>query len=287
MSQQMSQPQQKSQKRKFSARTKKSKDFNNLDLNETYSIKEYNELNNYLKVNPNFEIVNKQLISVDYSPMAIEAVTHEISRQLGNWNIANTNGIGIVTTSKGGFDFNVTINSQKIRAPDIAFTPEDTFLSLDENQLWSFKGQPFTPKFIVEVADISRKDVGNKIDAKIKRDYFANGTSVELGWLIDPKNCAIWVYKRNKNNAPYRRRREWKDLEAGDILPGFTLELGLINNIINKFSESDDDDDDEDEDEKSRKKRIKRKPDVCPYCDAEYKEPYKMMQHINKNHIKD
>ncbi|CAB4484487.1 unnamed protein product [Rhizophagus irregularis] len=30
------------------------------------------------------------------------------------------------------------------RAPDVAFIPEDIFLSLDEKQLWSFEGQPFT-----------------------------------------------------------------------------------------------------------------------------------------------
>ncbi|CAB5216782.1 unnamed protein product [Rhizophagus irregularis] len=29
-------------------------------------------------------------------------------------------------------------------APDVAFIPEDIFLSLDEKQLWSFEGQPFT-----------------------------------------------------------------------------------------------------------------------------------------------
>jgi Uma2 family endonuclease len=208
-------------------------DLKNLDFNCAYSVNEFELINNYLKIKPNFELVNKKLIPVSYSPVAIEAVVHEISRQLGNWNIKINKETGIVTTSKGGFDFNVT-NNQKIRAPDVAYTPENTFLSLDENQLWSFKGQPFTPIFIVEVANLTNKVVAKDVDNKIKKDYFADGTSVKLGWLIDPINCNIWVYKRNRNGAPYRRHKKWEDLEAGDILPNFTLELGLINKIINK-----------------------------------------------------
>ncbi|PKY16630.1 hypothetical protein RhiirB3_429089, partial [Rhizophagus irregularis] len=110
-----------------------------LDFDYCYSVNELELINNYLKINPNFELVNRKLIPVSYSPIAIDAVVHEISRQLGNWNIkTKKDGLGVVTTSKGGFDFNVT-NLQKIRAPDVAFIPEGTFLSLDEKQLCPIK----------------------------------------------------------------------------------------------------------------------------------------------------
>ncbi|CAB4431933.1 unnamed protein product [Rhizophagus irregularis] len=42
-----------------------------------------------------------ELLSIPQSPIANEAVVHEISRQLGNWNV-ETGQNGIVTTSQGG-----------------------------------------------------------------------------------------------------------------------------------------------------------------------------------------
>ncbi|RGB39867.1 hypothetical protein C1646_753997 [Rhizophagus diaphanus] len=270
-----------------------------LDFDYCYSVNELELINNYLKVNPNFELINRKLIPVPYSPIAIETVVHEISRQLGNWNVeTNNDRLGVVTTSKGGFDFNVT-NLQKIRAPDVAFIPKDTFLSLDEKQLWSFEGQPFTPIFIVEVSNLKNSEVEKEVDNKIKKDYFARGTSVKLGWLIDPINHIIWVYKRNKRDLPYRYQRKWEDLDAGDVLPGFTLELEnleleVIDDIIGKDSESDyeeeedddDDDDDDDEGEKRRKKIKKNKAAECVYCDLRFSTPTKMAKHIKKKHTK-
>ncbi|CAB5396151.1 unnamed protein product [Rhizophagus irregularis] len=251
-------------------------DFEDLDFQYCYSVKELELINNYLRVNPNFEIINRKLISISYTPIAIEAVVHEIARQLGNWNVeTNKDGLGIVTTSNGGYDFRDT-NLQKIQAPDVAFTPEDTYLSLDEKQLWSFEGQPFTPIFIVKVANIKNSEVEKEVNNKIKKDYFAHGTSVKLGW--------------DKNGSPYRRRQPWEDLDAGDILPDFTLELEMINDIIDKDSASDDDkeeeeeddddddegkkrrkriDDDDDDEGKKRRKKVKKNEAECPYCDLE------------------
>ncbi|PKC57587.1 hypothetical protein RhiirA1_472272 [Rhizophagus irregularis] len=149
---------------------------------------------------------------------------------------------------------------------------------------WSFEGQPFNPIFIVEVANLKNSEVEKEIDNRIKKDYFAHGTSVKLGWLIDPINRIIWVYKRNKRDSPYRYQRKWEDLDAGDVLPDFTLqleslELEGIDDNIGKDSESDyeeeedDDDDDEDDDdegEKRRKKIKKNKAAECAYCDLRF-----------------
>ncbi|EXX76074.1 hypothetical protein GLOIN_2v1798071 [Rhizophagus irregularis DAOM 181602=DAOM 197198] len=280
-------------------------DFEDLDFQYCYSVKELELINNYLRVNPNFEIINRKLISISYTPIAIEAVVHEIARQLGNWNVeTNKDGLGIVTTSNGGYDFRDT-NLQKIQAPDVAFTPEDTYLSLDEKQLWSFEGQPFTPIFIVKVANIKNSEVEKEVNNKIKKDYFAHGTSVKLGWLIDPIDRNIWVYKRDKNGSPYRRRQPWEDLDAGDILPDFTLELEMINDIIDKDSASDDDKEEEEEDDdddegkkrrkridddddegKKRRKKVKKNEAECPYCDLEINTASKMAKHIKKMHVK-
>ncbi|CAG8757744.1 728_t:CDS:2, partial [Rhizophagus irregularis] len=58
---------------------------NKLNLTRTYTPEELEQINKYLKVRTNFE--NGRLISLPQTPIAHEAVVHEISRQLGNWNI--------------------------------------------------------------------------------------------------------------------------------------------------------------------------------------------------------
>ncbi|RGB27056.1 hypothetical protein C1646_674306 [Rhizophagus diaphanus] len=51
----------------------------------------------------------------------IDGGTCEMVQELSNWNVeTNKNRLGVVTTSKGGFNFNVT-NLQKIQASDVAF----------------------------------------------------------------------------------------------------------------------------------------------------------------------
>jgi hypothetical protein len=73
---------------------------------------------------------------------------------------------------------------KKIKAPDVAFTFKNTYRNLTEQQLWSFKGEAFTPIFVVEVGDIGT-DITNstfiKADNRFKHEYFEDGTSVQLG----------------------------------------------------------------------------------------------------------
>ncbi|CAB4487391.1 unnamed protein product [Rhizophagus irregularis] len=97
--------------------------------------------------------------------------------------------------------------------------------------------------------------------------------SRQLGWLFDPLNRIIWVYRRNKNGEPYRRSQPWENLEGGKILPGFTLELWPINDIVAQEIDYEEDSDDDDDDEK-----------VCPYCKAIIKDASQMVKHIQNKH---
>ncbi|GET03545.1 hypothetical protein GLOIN_2v1840344 [Rhizophagus clarus] len=233
---------------------------NKLDLNRIYTQEELELINDRLKVRTNFE--NGRLIPIPQNPIAHEAIVHEISRQLGNWNIINRQN-GIVTTSQGGFNFSVT-GRRKIRAPHIAFTPEDTYDSLNEKQLWTLEGRPFTPIFVAEVNVINHA-IFNEIDNRFKNDYFADGTSVRLGWLLDPRNKMIWTYEKVDENVPEAKKCQWEDLDGGNILPGFTLNLSIIEKIISQ-----------DVDEMG---------DKCPYCDSSFIKVYDMMEHLNKVHL--
>ncbi|CAB4386698.1 unnamed protein product [Rhizophagus irregularis] len=96
----------------------------------------------------NFE--NGRLLPIPQSPIANEAVVHEISRQLGNWNV-ETSQNGIVITSQGGYDFS----------------------------LLTFLGQPFTPIFVAEVVNVSKEAIFNEYE---KDDDDENITHQKCKW---------------------------------------------------------------------------------------------------------
>ncbi|CAB4400099.1 unnamed protein product [Rhizophagus irregularis] len=214
---------------------KKEIDLKNLDLTHIYTPEEIEHINNHLKTRINFE--NGRLLPIPQSPIANEAVVHEISRQLGNWNV-ETGQNGIVTTSQGGYNFSVK-GQRKIRAPHIAFIPENIYNSLSKDQLLTLFGRPFTPLFVTEVVNVSKEAILNEVDIRFKNDYFATGTSVKLGWLIDPRNHMIWTYEKDDDEKVTRQKRKWEDLDGGNILPGFTLDIEFVEKIISQKYDED------------------------------------------------
>ncbi|PKK41056.1 hypothetical protein RhiirC2_10276, partial [Rhizophagus irregularis] len=129
-----------------------------------------------------FEFENGKLIPMPQTPYAREKVVSEIVRQLANWNI-ETHQNGGVTSSQGGFNFNVG-GQRTIRAPDVSFTPKQTDRNLNGLQNWTFQGQPFTPIFVVEVDFIETEAQFQVFDDRFRNEIFAQGTSVELGFLV-------------------------------------------------------------------------------------------------------
>ncbi|CAJ0834163.1 10983_t:CDS:2 [Entrophospora sp. SA101] len=91
-------------------------DLDNLDFNSTYTFEEFELINEQLKThtleiegNPVnlFELDKGKLLPMPQNPISKEAVVCEISRQLSNWNV-QTRENEIITTSQGGFDFNIS-----------------------------------------------------------------------------------------------------------------------------------------------------------------------------------
>ncbi|CAG8679732.1 1971_t:CDS:2, partial [Paraglomus brasilianum] len=135
---------------------------------------------------------------------------------------------GAVTSSQGGFK----LEGGGIVAPDVAYTSRDTCHGLDDSQLDSFQGEAYSPTVVVEVNDFANiygavynRSKFQKADLKFKDVYFASETSVQLGWLIDPKYKHIWIYRRGARRV---KKRTWSDLDGGEYLPGFTLEVNKL-----------------------------------------------------------
>ncbi|RHZ78324.1 hypothetical protein Glove_166g220 [Diversispora epigaea] len=237
-------------------------DFDNLDLNRSYSLEEFEFINDQLKTRTLeidgqpvnlFELDKKgRLIPIPQTPYSRrEKVVAEIVGQLRNWNIQNHLNGG-VTSSQRGFNFDVgEIDRQ-----------------LDARQNWTFKGDSFTPLLVVEVENISTLTKFNEIDKKFKDVYFAEGTSVQVGWLIDPENKIIHVYRRGQR----RWNRGWKDVDGGKFLPRFTLKVRKIEHAI------------------SKQELVQPKPHKpvsfhCSSCSKTFTDSYTAIQHIEDDHI--
>ncbi|CAG8628962.1 22380_t:CDS:2 [Gigaspora rosea] len=157
-------------------------DVNNLNLDRSYTLEEFEFINDHLKtctleidgqpINL-FELdKNGKLIPMPQSPYAREIVVAEINV----WTKQN----GSITSSQERFNFDIG-GGKMIRAPDVAYTSKEIHRSLNKKQIWSFRGEPFTPVFVVEIGYISSRSKFEELDRKFKDIYFANGTSVQLG----------------------------------------------------------------------------------------------------------
>jgi Putative restriction endonuclease len=142
----------------------------------TYTIKEFEAINNWLKTHDltindqpisHFDLDSQgKLIPVSQTPILREVAVGEILAQLANWNIL-TRQNGVCTTSQGGFNFS-TSRGRTITAPDVAFTPRKTYRNLDQRQLLTFQGVPFSPTFAVEVEDVSAPTKLEELTTKFK-----------------------------------------------------------------------------------------------------------------------
>ncbi|CAG8660084.1 4938_t:CDS:2, partial [Dentiscutata heterogama] len=56
------------------------------------------------------------------------------------------------------------------------------------------------------------------------------GKSVQLCWLIDPQNKRIYTYKRGQR----RQEHGWRDVNEENILPNFTLDIEMVNDVISQ-----------------------------------------------------
>ncbi|CAG8438676.1 14055_t:CDS:2 [Acaulospora colombiana] len=257
-------------------------DLANLDFSRTYSLKEFELINEQLKTRTlevNGQPVNLfdldkngKLVPMPQATHCMEVTISTIVGELYIWN-TQTRQNGDIKTSQGGFNFSVG-GQRTIRAPDVSFTPKAVSRQLTELQRWTFQGQPFTPTFVVEVGDTqSSTSAFRELDDKFKREYFAVGTSVQLGWLIDPKNRRIWVYKRNQHGNVYRRERVWEDLEGGDVLPRFTLEVRMIEEAISQESSE----------TSSENEELQIN---CPECGATFSDRYTFTKHYTNEHAR-
>ncbi|ETO69764.1 hypothetical protein F444_13700 [Phytophthora nicotianae P1976] len=166
-----------------------------------------------------------------------EKVAAKIAQRLGNWAETSSEG-GRVTTSQGAFILEQNTGKPTVRMPDVAYTPRDVDRNLALDQVWTYRGDPFVPTFVVEIDKLADRNSQRKVlDRKMRDEYFPHG--VQLGWLIDPRpqHRIIYEYKLDTNGQVYRAHNcKWRDLDGGDVLPGFKLRAAALEMVLNQDS---------------------------------------------------
>jgi Uma2 family endonuclease len=143
------------------------------------------------------------------SPVGGESGRQEASLiiKLGNWNIQT--GLGEVFSSSTIF----SLPSGADRSPDAAWVKLSRWEALTPKQRTGFP--PICPDFVIELRSAS--DRLKPLQEKMQ-EYLDNG--LLLGWLIDPQNQQVEIYRQNK---PIEIVTMPATLFGDDILPGFTL----------------------------------------------------------------
>jgi Uma2 family endonuclease len=133
-----------------------------------------------------------------------------LTTQLGVWHDANEEW-GATFDSSGGF----TLPSGAIRSPDASWVSRQRWDALTPEQQRTFP--QICPDFVVELR--SQSDSLTALQAKM-REYLENGA--RLGWLIDPKNRRVEIYRLGGEVEVLENPVE---LSGEDVLPGFVLNL--------------------------------------------------------------
>jgi Uma2 family endonuclease len=135
-----------------------------------------------------------------------------LTQQLFNW--ADSNNLGIAFDSSTGFK----LPNGADRSPDASWVKLDRWNALTEEEKDSFI--PLAPDFAVELR--SKTDVLKTVQNKML-EYMDNG--VRLGWLIDPKNRRLEIYRPGQEVEVLESATS---VSGEDVLSGFTLNLAPL-----------------------------------------------------------
>ena len=136
-----------------------------------------------------------------------------LTQRLFNWTDAN--GAGVAFDSSTGYKLPNGAN----RSPDASWISRERLEALNPDPT---RFMPMAPDFAVELR--SATDSLRATQRKMQ-EYLDCG--VRLGWLIDPQNQQVEIYRLGQNVEVLKSPLS---LSGEDILPGFVLELtGILD----------------------------------------------------------
>ena len=140
------------------------------------------------------------------------AINFNLAIEFGIW--AKTGGGGIGFDSSPGF----VLPNGAVRSPDLSWIKLERWYALNDQQRAKFAH--ICPDFVVELR--SESDSLPKLKEK-RQEYIENG--VALGWLIDPTERQVYVYRPNREVETLENPPE---ISGEPVLKGFVLNLKEI-----------------------------------------------------------
>jgi Uma2 family endonuclease len=134
-----------------------------------------------------------------------------LNLDLGLWN--RQTGMGVVFDSSTGF----ILPSGAIRSPDAAWVASERLTALNPDPEGFLL---LAPDFVIELRSAS--DRLKPLQDKMQ-EYIDNG--VRLGWLLNPKDRAVELYRLGKGIEVLQSPTE---VSGEEVLPGFVLSLEEI-----------------------------------------------------------
>jgi Uma2 family endonuclease len=111
-----------------------------------------------------------------------------------------------------------TLSNSAKRSPDVAWVRNDRWNALSAKQQDGFP--PLCPDFVVELR--SKTDSLKTLEEKMQ-EYISNGA--ELGWLIDPLEHKVHVYRAGTDPEVLENPEE---VSGEPLLKGFVLDVRAI-----------------------------------------------------------
>ena len=134
---------------------------------------------------------------------------HTLNGELYIWSKQDGTGLGFDSSS--GFTF----PNGAMRSPDASWVARERWEALPEEERRKFGH--LVPDFVAELR--SPSDSLRMAQAKMA-EYIENG--VRLGWLIDPQNRRVYVYRPGQ---PVETLENPATVSGEAVLPGFVLNL--------------------------------------------------------------
>ncbi len=153
---------------------------------------------------------DKQIIVMTPTGIDSGIKNSDLIFQLMLWN--NQYNLGYVFDSSSGF----TLPNSAVRSPDASWIKKERYDALDKEDVQKFGH--ICPDFVIELA--SKSDRIKDLKLKME-EWIENGC--RLGWLIDPKEQKVYIYKPSKEMVTIEGFD--KKLSGEGVLPNFELEL--------------------------------------------------------------
>ena len=102
--------------------------------------------------------------------------------------------------------------------PDAAWISDERLAGLAGIEIEDTKPLPAVPDFVLEVRSLSQniRDQQEKMER-----WMANG--VRLGWLIDPYEALVWIYREGRDEPELLKRPD--TLSGEDVMVGLVVDL--------------------------------------------------------------